>query len=46
MIVFLVIASLLTFAGYGNGKYYKSCKENNFKGKQCEQAKKFSKIKK
>jgi len=45
MVVFLVIASLLTVAGYGNGKYYKSCVENDFKGKECQTAKKLSRIK-
>jgi len=45
MIIFLIIASLMTVAGYGNGKYYKACQENDFKGQECKQAKKFSRIK-
>ena len=43
MVIFLIIASLMTVAGYGNGKYYKACVENEFKGKECEKAKKLSK---
>lgn len=44
MLIFIIIASLMTVAGYGNGKYYKACQENNFKGASCEKAKKMSKF--
>jgi hypothetical protein len=46
MLIFIIIASLMTVAGYGNGKYYKACQENEFKGKECQAAKKLSRIKK
>ena len=45
MIVFLIIAGLMTSSAYTSGKYYKSCKDNGFKGKECITAKKLSRLK-
>jgi len=44
MVVFIIMAALATAMSYGNGQYYKACKQNAFKGEACKDAKKFSKL--